>query len=96
MGIVALVLLAVGLFFILKKPAEAKTEEEEVIEERAEFLKKVEEAGYTWEAGIPEAFFVQEFGPAWAWSANTPGRKEAMRNYWVSTHPGQPIPEPLL
>ena len=36
-----------------------------------------------------------EVGPAWDWGSDTPGRTEAMADYWIAIHPGEALPEAL-
>jgi len=63
------------------------------------FLEDVQKAGYALEdiqAGIPQSYFTDLYGPAWAWVSSAPGRVEAMREYFLEHHPNLPLPKELV
>lgn len=66
--------------------------------EMDEFLDDVLKPGYTMEdieKGIPQSYFTDLYGPAWAELSGTPGRIEAMRDYFLEHHPNIPLPKEL-
>ena len=80
---------------VAKKEADA-LKRAAAIKEMNEFITDVETSGYSIEGGIPEQYFTDKYGPAWAWSSGTPGRVEALREYWVTHYPDQALPPELM
>jgi hypothetical protein len=51
--------------------------------------------GYVTEKGISQEYFTNKYGPAWAQTADTPGRTMAMKAFFSAVHPDEPIPEAM-
>ena len=65
------------------------------VAEMEELLEDVKKKGYTYESGIPQDYFTGEYGEAWAQSAGTPGRIEAMRKYRQTNFSSEQLPPEL-
>lgn len=79
---------------VAKKEANA-VKRAAAIKEMEDFIYDVESSGYLTEGGIPQQYFTDKYGPAWAWPSGTPGRVEALREYWITHYPNRTLPAEL-